>query len=163
MENKSKTEKINFPNLNKCTIAIIGLGYVGLPLAVEFAKKRNCIISGDLLERKIIGFDINEKRLQELKQGNDSTSEINTELLSDGNFINFTSDISTIASADVFIVAVPTPINNFNEPDLSALKGASKTVGQALKIKKIEKVIIYQSLFLRVLFFLALQRKFVSQ
>ena len=61
----------NYPEINECTIAIIGLGYVGLPLAIEFSKKQKCFISGKVLKRKIIGFDINTDRIEELKNGFD--------------------------------------------------------------------------------------------
>ena len=134
--NKNKNKNIIYPDLNKCTVAIIGLGYVGLPLAIEFAKKRKCILTGELLERKIIGFDINKERLKELKKGFDKTNEISNNQLNNVIFYNLTSDIKSISIADVFIISVPTPINNLKEPDLSALKSASITVGKALKIKK---------------------------
>ena len=68
--------KENYPDINECIIAIIGLGYVGLPLAIEFSKKQKCYLSGKTLNRKIIGFDTSEKRLEELKKGFDSTNEI---------------------------------------------------------------------------------------
>ena len=70
---------MNYPDQNKCTVAIIGLGYVGLPLAVEFAKVKKSNTSREHLERKIIGFDINNKRIDELKKGFDRTNEISKE------------------------------------------------------------------------------------
>ena len=69
MKSKLTNKFDNLPNLNDCTIAIIGLGYVGLPLAIEFAKKKECLLSGNYLNRNIIGFDINEQRLEEIKEG----------------------------------------------------------------------------------------------
>ena len=73
------TRTKNYPDLYKCSVAIIGLGYVGLPLAVEFAKRKRCFISGKLLRRKVIGFDINKDRINELKKGFDRTNEISEE------------------------------------------------------------------------------------
>ena len=151
MKYSNKEENKSYPDLYKCTVAIIGLGYVGLPLAVEFAKRKECILSGELLERKIIGFDINKKRLEELEKGIDKTKEIDSDTLSKINFHELTDNINTISTADVFIVAVPTPINDFKEPDLSALEAASRFVGKALKIKinntekKSHAVIIFES------------------
>ena len=69
MKSRELSKLENYPNLNQCTIAIVGLGYVGLPLAVEFAKKKKSLISDDNLDRKIIGFDINQERLQEIEKG----------------------------------------------------------------------------------------------
>tara|TARA_A100001388_G_C28761386_1_gene498032 strand:+ start:817 stop:2184 length:1368 start_codon:yes stop_codon:yes gene_type:complete len=126
---------MNYPDQNKCTVAIIGLGYVGLPLAVEFAKLKKSNTSGELLERKIIGFDINNKRIEELKKGFDRTNEISKEELNNINFYNLTSEVNSISKADVFIVAVPTPINELREPNLNALENACITVGKALKIR----------------------------
>ncbi len=134
MEFKEKNKFI-YPDLNECTVAIIGLGYVGLPLAVEFAKKNNCLISGKPLYRKVIGFDINLERLKELKNGLDQTNEISKEEMSKVEFFDLTSKINSIARADVFIISVPTPIDKFKNPDLTALKQASITVGKALKIR----------------------------
>ena len=127
--------KKSYPDLQKCTIAIIGLGYVGLPLAVEFAKNSICNLTGKKLKRKVIGFDINKKRLDELRQGFDKTNEINKKIILDVNFYDLTNNLDSIARADVFIVTVPTPINNEKIPDLTALKNASSTVGKAIKIK----------------------------
>ena len=132
-------ERNNYPNLNECTIAIIGLGYVGLPLAVEFSKKKKCNISKKILERKVIGFDINQSRLDELEEKFDSTNEISREELSKVNFLDLTNNIQSISRADIFIVTVPTPINKFKKPDLTALKNASITVGRAIKIRSENK------------------------
>ena len=142
--------KNNYPDLNECTIAIIGLGYVGLPLAIELSKKQSCFISGKILKRKIIGFDINLERLKELKKGLDSTNEVDSEELLDTNFLDLTNKVESIAKADVFIVTVPTPIDSFKKPDLNPIKKASSTIGQALKIRsyspsKPTPIIIYES------------------
>ena len=129
MENNRK-----YPVLENCTIAIIGLGYVGLPLAIEFSKKQKCKISQKILERKIIGFDINPQRLKELKKGFDSTNEVNEQELLNTNFFDLTNKIESIARADVFIITVPTPINDLKKPDLEPIKKASISVARALKL-----------------------------
>jgi UDP-N-acetyl-D-glucosamine/UDP-N-acetyl-D-galactosamine dehydrogenase len=106
---------------DKNVIAIIGLGYVGLPLAISFSKKL-----------KVIGFDINNYRINELRAEIDSTDEVDFESLKSSNVL-FTNKNNDIRQANIFIVTVPTPINDANDPDLSALMSATKTVGQALK------------------------------
>ena len=130
MENKRK-----YPVLENCTIAIIGLGYVGLPLAIEFSRKQRCKISQKILKRKIIGFDINPQRLEELKKGIDSTNEVSDQELLNTNFFDLTNKIESIAQADVFIITVPTPIDALKKPDLEPIQKASITVGKALKIR----------------------------
>lgn len=100
-------------------IAVVGLGYVGMPLAVEFAK-----------HVKVIGFDINEKRINEYRNGIDATNEIGDAIKNTA--VDFTSDASRLKEARFLIVAVPTPVNNDTTPDLRPLEGASRTVGQNL-------------------------------
>jgi UDP-N-acetyl-D-galactosamine dehydrogenase len=115
-------------------IAIIGLGYVGLPLAVEFGRKY-----------KTIGFDIDKKRVQELKKGIESTLEVSNEYLIDtlsNKFLSVTSNLSTISDCNVFIVTVPTPTDKNNRPVLTPLITASETVGSVLKKGDI---VIYES------------------
>ena len=109
------------------------MGYVGLPLAIEFSKKIKCSHSNKIFERNILGFDINEKRLSELKSGHDSTNEVERVLLKKTHNLSFTSDVSQLFSADVFIITVPTPIDKVKNPDLSFLEKATATVGKALK------------------------------
>lgn len=105
------------------TICIVGLGYVGLPLAVLFSKAGF----------KVIGFDVNEKRVQDLNQGIDYTNEISEKQLQQSN-IEFTTDETSIGQADYVIVAVPTPLDDkTKKPDLSYVRSASKTVGRNLK------------------------------
>jgi UDP-N-acetyl-D-glucosamine/UDP-N-acetyl-D-galactosamine dehydrogenase len=111
-------------------ISVIGLGYVGLPVAVAFGKKS-----------KVIGFDINQKRLTELRKGYDSTHEIEAKDLKASN-IHFTSNLDDLSQADFHIVAVPTPINEAKQPDLSHLLAATKTVGNILKPGDI---VVYES------------------
>ena len=100
-------------------LALVGLGYVGMPIAVEFAK-----------HVRVIGFDINEKRVNEYKNGIDSTNEVGEAISK--TTVDFTSDPSRLKEARFIIVAVPTPVNSDNTPDLRPLEGASKTVGQNL-------------------------------
>jgi len=103
-------------------IALIGLGYVGLPLAVEFGKKY-----------ATVGFDINQARVDELKSGEDVTLEVEPEELVLASQLSFTSDPVEIGDCEVFIVTVPTPIDKHNRPDLTPLEKASATIGKALK------------------------------
>lgn len=112
-------------------IAIIGLGYVGLPLAVEFGKKR-----------LTIGFDINELRIAELQEGLDRTQEVEPSELAQATQLNYTTDIDAIRCARVYIVTVPTPIDGYKRPDLTPLIKASETVGRVLKKGDI---VIYES------------------
>ncbi len=113
-------------------ICLIGLGYVGLPLAVAFAEKF-----------KVIGFDINQSRISELEDGYDRTLEIEDDLLSSvKNNITYTSDIQDIKSCNIYIVTVPTPIDKTNRPDLMPLIESSKTVGSVLSRNDI---VIYES------------------
>ena len=119
---------------NKYKIAVIGLGYVGLPLAVEFGKKYTTI-----------GFDINNERVRELQLGVDSTLEISRELLSDvlkNNLFTVSSDIDKISECNVYIVTVPTPTDKNNRPILTPLIKASETIGSVLKNGDI---VIYES------------------
>jgi UDP-N-acetyl-D-glucosamine/UDP-N-acetyl-D-galactosamine dehydrogenase len=103
-------------------IAVIGLGYVGLPLAVEFGKKR-----------PVIGYDINPERIAQLRAGRDTTREIETEELAEAQYLTLTADVADLADATIFIVTVPTPIDAHKRPDLGPLLRASETVGQVLK------------------------------
>ncbi|MEO6149637.1 MAG: nucleotide sugar dehydrogenase [Mucilaginibacter sp.] len=118
-------------------IAVIGLGYVGLPLAVEFARKY-----------KVTGFDVNQPRIQQLNSGFDKTREVGNELLNKvlsgdaGTGLTLTGDHDAIDSANIFIVTVPTPVDKYNRPDLTPLYKASETVGNALKRGDI---VIYES------------------
>jgi UDP-N-acetyl-D-glucosamine/UDP-N-acetyl-D-galactosamine dehydrogenase len=115
---------------HKRKICVIGLGYVGLPVAVCFAKISH-----------VIGFDISNKRLEELRSALDSTNEYTQEELQ-GLDIHYTSDVTDISEADFYIITVPTPINDAKQPDLSPLKSASEIVGQNLKTGNI---VVYES------------------
>jgi len=113
------------------TIAVIGLGYVGLPLAVEFGKSR-----------PVIGFDINANRIGALRSGQDSTLEVSATELADADQLTFTTDIADLSSASIYIVTVPTPIDAHKRPDLTPVLRASETIGQVLKRGDI---VIYES------------------
>ncbi|MDC1314364.1 nucleotide sugar dehydrogenase [Pseudomonadales bacterium] len=103
-------------------IAVIGLGYVGLPLAVEFGK-----------QRATLGFDINESRISELLKGNDSTLEVGQSELADAKLLTFSSAAVELSNCNIFIITVPTPIDSVNRPDLTPIRKASETVGGHLK------------------------------
>jgi len=109
-------------NFTDKKIAIIGLGYVGLPLAVEFGKTRS-----------VIGFDINKKRIAELESGQDHTLEVTSEELTYASFLEYTANVEALRSAAIFIVTVPTPIDKANRPDLTPLIKASEAIGTVLK------------------------------
>jgi len=112
-------------------IALIGLGYVGLPLAVEFGKKR-----------EVIGFDINKDRIELLKKHIDPTLEITKKEFTEASYLNFTFNVDDLKDCNIFIVTVPTPIDNHKRPDLTALEKSSETVGSVLKKGDI---VIYES------------------
>ena len=106
---------------NNLSIAVIGLGYVGLPLAIEFSKKY-----------KTIGFDKNSNRIDELNNFNDKTLEVDSSVLKEIN-IKFTKELNDISDCDVYIVSVPTPVDKNKKPDMKPLLAASKSVGGLLK------------------------------
>ena len=112
-------------------IAIIGLGYVGLPLAVEFGKVR-----------PTVGFDVNTSRINELKEGKDNTLEVHNEDLAKATYLEFSCNENELKDCRIFIITVPTPIDSVNRPDLSAIISASETVGKLLKEGDI---VIYES------------------
>ena len=144
-----ETEKMSnqFPPLTTCTVAVIGLGYVGLPLAAAFATPATCVRTAAPLRRRVIGFDINGQRLAELGQGIDRTHETSSEALAAAALLEFSSDPALLAEADVFVVTVPTPIDSAKRPDLTPLEKASATVGRALKQRRSAStpVVIYES------------------
>ncbi|WNO07869.1 Vi polysaccharide biosynthesis UDP-N-acetylglucosamine C-6 dehydrogenase TviB [Teredinibacter sp. KSP-S5-2] len=112
-------------------IAVIGMGYVGLPLAVEFGKKY-----------QTIGFDINPARLKELNDGHDSTLEVSDEELAEAEKLSYTAELDDLKAANVYIVTVPTPINEHRQPDLTPLIKASESIGKVLSKGD---VVIYES------------------
>lgn len=117
--------------LDKVKLAIVGLGYVGLPLAVEFGKKRS-----------VVGFDINAKRVAELQSGRDHTLEVEPEELKQAQCLTYSTDLEVLRNCNVFVVTVPTPIDEHNQPDLTPLIKASETIGKVLKVGD---VVIYES------------------
>ncbi|WP_407578642.1 Vi polysaccharide biosynthesis UDP-N-acetylglucosamine C-6 dehydrogenase TviB [Citrobacter koseri] len=118
-------------NIDDFKIGIVGLGYVGLPLAVEFGKKY-----------ATLGFDINEKRIKELASGNDFTLECSQEELLEAKKLEYSSDLNDLKICNVYIVTVPTPIDEFKQPDLMPLVRASETLG---KVIKKNDIVIYES------------------
>ena len=117
-------------NLSDSRIAVIGLGYVGLPLLIEFAKNFNCV-----------GFDINKKRISDLEAGVDLTNELTADELATVE-VRYTSDISELRDCNVYIVTVPTPIDAQKRPNLTPLEASSATVGSVLSSGDI---VIYES------------------
>lgn len=118
-------------NINELKIAVIGLGYVGLPLAVEFGKQRS-----------VVGFDINASRIAALMSGTDHTLEVSDEELAVAIHLRYSSDIQTLKDCNFFIVTVPTPIDNSKQPDLTPLIMASKAIGSLLKK---DDIVVYES------------------
>ena len=117
--------------LDDLKIAVIGLGYVGLPLAVEFGKKVNTL-----------GFDINEARINELKSGQDHTLEVSPEELAQAKYLQFSASLDELVASNFYIVTVPTPIDEYNQPDLTPLIKASTSIGKVLKK---EDIVVYES------------------
>ncbi|WP_447071825.1 Vi polysaccharide biosynthesis UDP-N-acetylglucosamine C-6 dehydrogenase TviB [Shewanella indica] len=118
-------------NFESLRIGIIGLGYVGLPLAVEFGKKYNTI-----------GFDINESRVKELSSGNDSTLECTSAELSEAHLLKYTCNLEDIKDCNFYIVTVPTPIDSSNAPDLTPLRKASEALG---KVISVNDIVVFES------------------
>lgn len=118
-------------SLGNIKIAMIGLGYVGLPLAVEFGKKY-----------PTDGFDINQARIDELRLGRDHTLEVSDEELAESKQLSFTADIDDIKDCNIYIVTVPTPIDDYKQPDLTPLEKASALLG---KVIKQDDIVIYES------------------
>ena len=118
-------------NLQKIKLAVIGLGYVGLPLAVEFGKQRS-----------VVGFDINQERIDQLKAGHDLTLETEAEEIQAAKQLRFSTTLEDLRNCNVYIVTVPTPIDQHKRPDLTSLIKASETVGKVLKAGDI---VIYES------------------
>lgn len=117
--------------LQQLKIAIIGLGYVGLPLAVEFAKQVS-----------VVGFDIYQKRIDELKAGQDHTLEVSAEELVQAKHLTYTANLQDLQDCNFFIVTVPTPIDDYKQPDLTPLVKASESIAQVLKKGDI---VVYES------------------
>ena len=118
-------------SIKELKLAIVGLGYVGLPLAAEFGKRRS-----------VIAYDINQQRVEELSEGIDTTQELTSDDFSQSSNLTFTSNINEIANLNCYIITVPTPIDVNNAPDLEPLKSATKSIAGILSIGDI---VIYES------------------
>ena len=118
-------------NFDEVKIAIIGLGYVGLPLAVEFGKRF-----------PVVGFDINQRRVLELREGRDLTLEVESSELLNLEMLSFSANLEDIQDCNIYIVTVPTPIDQYNQPDLGMLRSASKMLGSLIRPNEI---VIYES------------------
>ena len=131
LQRMNQSETAPLPALETLRLGVIGLGYVGLPLAVEFSKKR-----------PVVGFDINEARVAALRAGEDSTLEVSAEELGAAAQLGYSSSLDDLAGCNCYIVTVPTPIDEHKRPDLTPLLKASETVGRVLKRGD---VVIYES------------------
>ena len=123
--------KLNNQDFENVKLGIVGLGYVGLPLAVEFGKHYS-----------VLGFDISERRIEELSGGRDSTLEVSEQELGEAKNLQFSTSVEELSNCNIFIVTVPTPIDQYNSPDLTPLLKASETIGNVLKKGD---VVIYES------------------
>jgi UDP-N-acetyl-D-galactosamine dehydrogenase len=119
------------PEIRKCRIGVVGLGYVGLPLAVEFGKRY-----------ETTGFDVKAERIAQLRRGQDVTLEASRAELKEAKRLSFTTDLNKLKSCQVFIVTVPTPIDEYKRPDLTALRRASESVGAVMRRGA---VVVYES------------------
>jgi UDP-N-acetyl-D-galactosamine dehydrogenase len=119
------------PEIRKCRIGIVGLGYVGLPLAVEFGK-----------HYETVGFDVKPERIAQLRRGRDVTLEVTRAELKAARRLTFTTDLKRLRACQVFIVTVPTPIDDYKRPDLTALRRASEAVGSVMRRGA---VVVYES------------------
>ena len=138
----------NLPNINSCSIAVIGLGYVGFPLAYAIAKRKISLIDKKLLTRKVFGYDLDKQRISELKNGLDRNKIIKYDKEDNFGSIFFTDKSSDLNDIDIFIITVPTPLKDNNEPELSHIVEASKMVGKAIKLNKKSKdnqIVIFES------------------
>jgi UDP-N-acetyl-D-glucosamine/UDP-N-acetyl-D-galactosamine dehydrogenase len=130
-ETKQSKQGLSVLKLRKCRIGVVGLGYVGLPLAVEFGK-----------HFETIGFDVNPTRVAQLKKGRDRTLEVTAAELRSAQHLTFTTELPRLRRCQVFVVTVPTPIDGYKRPDLTPLVRASESVGQVLRKGG---VVIYES------------------
>ena len=129
--------KINktLPNLNTCNVAILGIGYVGLPLAIQISKIKKNIKTGSDIKRLVIAYDVNKIRIKELIDNYDRTNEFSSDDLKGLDNLIYTFDQNLLKKADVFIITVPTPIDDSKSPDFKYIEYASSTVGKILKTK----------------------------
>ena len=118
-------------SLKGINLGIVGLGYVGLPLAVEFGSKM-----------EVIGYDTNKERIEELEKGEDRTLEVSSAVLRDASSLIFTNTLEDLSECNCFIITVPTPIDEENKPDFNPLLSATKAIGSILKVNDL---VIYES------------------
>ena len=140
--------KNQLPNLNNCNVGVIGLGYVGLPLALKIANQKKCLKTQKKLNRKIIGYDLNKLRIDQLKNGIDKNNIFNKKIIKETKNIKFTNNKNLLKNVDIFIVTVPTPIDIEENPNLQLIKDASKIVGESIKSeegRKTNPIVIYES------------------
>ena len=124
---------IQLPSLTDCRIGVLGLGYVGLPLAVRFASTKTSCSSSESLSRHVIGFDINSDRIKDLNAFKDVNNDFSSDYLREcSNSLTFTNRLNDLNACHVFIVTVPTPVNKANVPDLSILTSAFQTIGEII-------------------------------
>ena len=140
--------KSNLPDLLNCSIAVIGLGYVGLPLAKTIAKNKKCLVSGQKIKRNVIGYDLDKNRINQLINCIDRNNIYENYSFNIIESINFTYNLEKLKNVDIFIITVPTPIKKNKDPDLFFIKEASKTVGNLIKSSNTSKdnqIIIFES------------------
>lgn len=140
--------KYKLPNLEDCSVAIIGLGYVGLPLAMRISQQNICFQTKKNITRKVIAYDINSLRINELNKGFDRNKLFSQEEFKSIRNLIFSDEKKLLRNCDIFIVTVPTPIDQEKNPNLKFLQEASKTVGESIKKskeKEFNKIVIYES------------------
>ena len=120
--NKNLVDPAVDPSIRDQVVAVVGLGYVGLPLAVEFGRKF-----------RTVGFDLSEAKVEAYRRGEDPTGEVSREALAAAKRLEVTTDPAALAAADFIVVAVPTPVDDAHQPDFSPLVGASEFVGRHMK------------------------------
>ncbi len=135
------------PDIFNCKIGVVGLGYVGLPLALEFSRCNKCCLTQKTIKRKVVGFDINKMRISQLCEGIDLTKETSEEDLKKQDNIMFSSNIKDLLDLDVYLITVPTPITKEKLPDLSMVINASEMLGNILSKRNssIKPIVIYES------------------
>ena len=141
-------KKSKLPELNKCTIGVIGLGYVGFPLALKIANQKTSLVTREKVQRKVIGYDVDNIRISELNRGIDKKNIFSKEFIKGTKNIKFTNNKKLLESIEIFIITVPTPITIHNNPDLTFLKEASKIVGDCIKVKDYKgknPIVIFES------------------
>mgnify|MGYP001296888858 CR=1 FL=1 len=134
-------------NPDNCSVCVVGLGYVGLPLTIAIANCKKSLKTSNLIKREVVGYDTNPKRINDLNNYYDNTLEIKSEVLKNTKNLRFTSESHYLSEFDIYIIALPTPIDKNKNPDLSFLINASRTIGKALRKRssKINPIIVFES------------------